>query len=62
MKETKFIAIPESRMIFLTLIKFWAENEHKLQDWCRENNCVQKGMTVEAADDHAFMMFVLRWA
>lgn len=61
-EERKFIAIPESRMFFLTLIEFWARNEQELKEWCQQNNCVHKGMTVEALDDRAFLMFALRWS
>ena len=62
MKETKFVAIPNFRMFILTHIDFWAGREQELDIWCQQNNCVRKGMTVEAADDHAYMMFMLRWA
>jgi hypothetical protein len=61
MKERRFIAIPESQIFFLTLIEFWAEHEQALKEWCKENNCVHKGMTVEALDEQAFLMFMLRW-
>jgi len=60
-KETRFIAIPESRMFFLTLIEFWAEHEQELKEWCKTNNCIHEGMTVEALDEQAFLMFALRW-
>jgi len=62
MKKAKFIAIPESRMFFLSSIEFWAGREQELTDWCRQNNCVHKGMTVKALDEQAFLMFALRWS
>ena len=62
MKERRFVAIRESLFFVFTDIDFWADHEQELAEWCQQNNCVHKGMTVKALDEHAFVMFLLRWA
>lgn len=62
MNNELFIPIPQTLFFILSNIKFWAEHEQELAEWCKNNNCVHEGMTVEALDEQAFMMFLLRWA
>lgn len=58
----KFIAIPHARAFFLTDYVFWAQKEKELDEWCRENNCVHLGMTVEAKTDYGYFLFILKWS
>ena len=49
------------KVIFLTDVRFWHDNIVELQDWCRQNNSLQKGMTVLIPDDLTLSLFILRW-
>lgn len=52
----------EEILIVLTDINFWAENLEDLINWCKNNQCENKGMTVEVPDQKTLTMFVLRWS
>lgn len=60
--KEKFYPIPDSNTFFLADIKYWAEHEQELREWCQNNRCELKGMVVVAETDYAYTMFVLRWS
>ena len=37
------------------------ENDDELVEWCAENNCETKGMTVTLPDEESITLFTLRW-
>lgn len=60
--DRKFIAEPESRVIFLTDVIYWHKNQDQLSEWCKANRCLFSGMTVEALDESSYLMFIMRWS
>ena len=60
--DRKFVAIPESRVIFLTDVIFWSDNEEQLSEWCKANRCLFTGMVLEALDESSYLMFIMRWS
>lgn len=49
-------------LIVLADIGYWTENYDLLGQWCKENGCQRRGMTVEVVDDYRLSLFVLRWS
>jgi hypothetical protein len=49
-------------MFVLADIKFWAEHEQELDEWCRKNFCVRTGMTVQALNDYGYLLFGIKWS
>jgi hypothetical protein len=58
----RYISVPNTKMFMLSDIKFWAEHEQELDEWCKKNFCVRKGMTVQALNDYGYILFGLRWS
>ena len=57
-----YIAVPNTKMFMLSDINFWAEHEAELDEWCRKNFCIRKGMTVTALNEYGYVLFGLRWS
>ena len=49
-------------IIFLTDFRFWAENQIELIVWCKDNNSVLKGMTVQISEKNTLTLFLLKWS
>ena len=70
-KDNKFVIIPVGEVglnstapliVVLSDIGYWNEHYDELGEWCRENSCNRKGMTVELPDEQAAVLFSLRWS
>lgn len=50
--------------IILTDFNFWGQQHiaDQLTQWCLDNNCRQKGTTVDIPDDQTLTAFALRWS
>ena len=55
-----YIAVPDTKNFILSDYQYWAEQE--LDEWCRKNFCIRKGMTVTALNEYGYILFGLRWA
>jgi hypothetical protein len=67
-KQNRFIHISKDLvdydqgiMILLTDVGFWVDHTDELINWCRENRCVQHGMTVTMPSEEELTLFCLRW-
>jgi hypothetical protein len=60
--KQRFIAIPDTNNFVLADYKFWAEHEQELDQWCKKNFCVRKGMTVTALNEYGYILFGLKWS
>jgi len=49
-------------LVLLSDIGYWNEHYDELGEWCTENSCNRKGMTVELPDEQAALLFSLRWS
>jgi hypothetical protein len=49
-------------IIVLCDITFWSDHIDDLIFWCRENNAITAGMTVELRSQEQLTLFCLRWA
>ena len=50
-----------NKLVVLTDFSFWTERIEELDNWCLDNGCRRKGMTVEFDTDDQLLMFCLRW-
>jgi hypothetical protein len=62
MTNAKFVAVPQHNMFVLSDIRYWADREQELDEWCSKNFCVRKGMTVTALNEFGYILFGLRWS
>jgi hypothetical protein len=54
----------DASVVVLTDFNFWGQ-EHvadQLTQWCLDNDCHQKGATVEIADKQTLTTFILQWS
>ena len=49
-------------LVVMTDIKYWVDNAEELVEWCQENNCITKGMTIEIPDEETLLLFRLKWS
>lgn len=49
-------------VILLSDYKYWSDNMLELVEWCSNNNCKLKGMTIEIPNDSLLTIFLLRWS
>lgn len=73
-KNNRFVAIdralsqelglegPDSWMVIMTDVKFWAAHVDECISWCHENGCKIQGMTIEIPNSATMTLFGLRWA
>jgi hypothetical protein len=65
-KKQKFIIPTEIKDYELTVVltdaMYWSDNYYELCQWCKENNCDPKGMTVDIPDKQTLTLFCLKWA
>ena len=50
-----------NHIILLSDYMYWSDNMLELVEWCHNNNCKLKGMTIEIPNDSLLTMFILRW-
>jgi len=50
------------KIVVLTDFSFWVSELDSLIQWCSDNNCRQKGMTIEFDNDDQLLLFCLRWS
>ena len=48
-------------LIILADFVYWTHQVEHLIQWCIDNGCEQKGMTVRIPTDELLTMFTLRW-
>ena len=68
-KENRFVIVPSyldvdnthKTLVILTDISYWVEYASDLLEWCAENNCETRGMTVTLPDEESITLFTLRW-
>jgi hypothetical protein len=70
-KENKFVLLTAKDiglisdypyLIVLADIGYWNEHNLELIEWCEENNCRMRGMTVEVISEQAALLFSLKWS
>jgi len=67
-KENRFVHISKDLiddgqgvMVLLTDVGYWVDRTDELIAWCREYNCVQRGMTVTFPSEKELTVFCLHW-
>jgi hypothetical protein len=60
--ESYLLDNPNSTMVLLTDIAYWAKNVDELVQWCNTNGGVVSGMTVTFDDVGQLTPFLLRWS
>ena len=66
-KKNRFIVatvdeVHQGILVVMTDIKYWVNNAEELVEWCQENNCITKGMTIEIPDEETLLLFRLKWS
>jgi hypothetical protein len=72
-KNNKFVTVPAAEsgldidsqyphLVVLADVGYWNEHLDQLREWCAQNGCEQKGMTVALPNDQTLLLFCLRWS
>lgn len=49
------------RAVVLADVGYWKERDQELREWCEQNGCRLKGMTVSLPTEEIEILFRLKW-
>lgn len=60
--QDMFDELGYSHMIIMTDVAYWAEHVDECLAWCKQYECLQKGMTIAIPNEETLALFLLKWS
>jgi len=67
-KQNRFVVVDRSLIdeesgitVLLTDLGYWVDRTDEIMQWCKENNAVQRGLTITMPSESELLLFCLKW-